>query len=430
MLRHLQRLKKGATPARMRQLWYVPPLAAAMGLAMVRSLVMAHILSIGEFSRFSNGVLVSGSFCMLGCFGLQPLLQRGWPMMLVRGQEYRGLVLAAQANLIAVGCAALGLLLAGAGLSIGSITPDILAVGLVHGLSLQLFIISTIESRSRGHALLFAGQNFARAAATLVLGVIAAVITHSAFVALLTEGSIMIVLSQVFFRTSTRYAAATTVAIYRLALNRFGKIDWGAARMMMAVSTLGFIQYSVDRWLASDRLDAASFAHYSFACIVLTTGQSVQALVNSSLYPFVARRRVQEGQRFAYKISLAISVAIFSISAAAAVPAYYILAYAIHNWYPQYDDVVRLLPLFLAIAMLRLSDFWISFLLVAHREKLLFKLNLTATFVIIAGFAAYMHFAAGHVITMMDAGILAAALTVATYFVTATAAAFVGRQSC
>ena len=94
------------SPRRARQLWYAPVLTLAMGLMFVRSLVMARLLDVEAFGQYSAGILVSATFCMLGCLGLQSMLQREWPVHLVRGRERSGPVRAAQCHLVATACCA------------------------------------------------------------------------------------------------------------------------------------------------------------------------------------------------------------------------------------------------------------------------------------------------------------------------------------
>jgi O-antigen/teichoic acid export membrane protein len=422
-----QQLKQIATPERLRQLWYAPQLAIAMALTMVRLLIIARILNVDEFATFNNGILVSGSFTMLGCLGLQFILQRKWPILLVQGKEYHGLVLAAQANLAAVGCAIVGLALVGAGVSVANLTPQILAIGILHGLAQQLFMIATIESRSRGEVIEFAGQSLIRAVTILVLGIATAYITGSSLLSLAVEGCSSFLLSLAFFKKSTRHVALKPFAIYRLAFFRLGKVGWTPPLTLLAVSIVTFFQFSADRWFASDRLGTAGFAQYAFACIILAIAQAAQALINTSLYPFIARRYGQSGQAAAFKVCWVISVAIFVLGAMAALPVGYTLYYAIEAWYPRYLDATKLLPIFLLIATLRLSDFWSSFLTIAHHERLLFVLNLSAAAGSVGIFSAYLYFSSSPSITLNDAGILAGLLAVLTYVSTALAAWWVGR---
>src|SRR5690349_14433188 len=96
----------------LREFWYAPLLAAAMALMMGRLLILARLLRVEEFGALSGALLVSGTFCMLGCLGLQSMLQRDWPVFIVHKRERRGLVLAAQCNLTAMAAAAIAVLIA------------------------------------------------------------------------------------------------------------------------------------------------------------------------------------------------------------------------------------------------------------------------------------------------------------------------------
>ena len=102
------RLPARLTRSRLRQLWYVPLLGAAMGLMLARLLIMARMFDVPAFATYASGLLVSGSFSMLACLGLQSQLQRGLPVMIVRRRERAGAVLLAQCTFVASGCAALG----------------------------------------------------------------------------------------------------------------------------------------------------------------------------------------------------------------------------------------------------------------------------------------------------------------------------------
>lgn len=410
------------TPHRIRQLWYAPLLALAMGLMMLRMLVMARLLDVHAFAEFSGGVLVSGTFCMLGCLGLQSLLQREWPVNLVRHQEVRGLVRAAQCNLVAVGCGLVGLLGAALGLSLAGMTPALLAVGILHGLSQQFFLVATVESRSRGEALRFAQQNLVRAVASLGLSAVVAWWTGSALAALGTDALITMALSCDFFQKSLRHARFGAMVIYPLALRQLRRVRWGSAFMLMAVMIVGFGLLNADRWVASSQLGVAGFARYSFAWIVLSIAQSAQALINASVYPLLARRFAGYGRHVAYGICLRVSLAFLVAGTLAAIPLGYLLELSIHRWYPQYVDAITLLPLFLGIAVLRVSDFWSSFLLITGFESRLLKINIAAGVFGVLAWVGLVRPWTGETLTLQQVSWLAALLTLSIYAAAAATA--------
>jgi O-antigen/teichoic acid export membrane protein len=375
------------SPHRARQLWYAPVLTLAMALMFVRSLVMARLLDVEAFGQYSAGILVSATFCMLGCLGLQSMLQREWPVHLVRGRERSGPVRAAQCHLVAAACCAAGLLACAAGFAPAGMPALLVAMGLVHGLTQQVFLVATTESRSRGEALRFAWQTFVRTLGGLVLSAAVAAWTGSPSATLAIDASMSLVLSIAYFSRSLVRAHLGWLTVFRLAARRLPLVRWRSALTLMAAMVLTFGVLNVDRWVAADRLAVGVFAQYSFACLVLTVAQSAQAVINASIYPLLARRFASHGRDVAFRVCVQVSVASFVFSAVLALPAYYLLEGAIGRWYPQYGDAVRLLPWFLAIAAFRMSDFWSSFLLIVGKEGRLLRANLAACGTAIAAWA-------------------------------------------
>jgi O-antigen/teichoic acid export membrane protein len=359
---------------------------------------------------------------MIGCLGLQALLQREWPVHLVRRQELRGLVRAAQCNLVALGCGLIGLLGAAFGLSPAGTTPALLAVGLLHGMSQQLFLVATVESRSRGDVLRFSLQNMLRAVAAFALSVAVALWTGSAELALAIDAVVTLALSQGFFRTALGRGRIGAIAIYQLATRRMRLVRWNTALTMMLIMVVGFGLMNVDRWVAADRLSVEGFAHYSFAWILLSIAQSTQSVINASAYPILARRFAQHDRNVAFGVCLRLSVCILAAGAATAIPLYFMLDYGIHRWYPSYDEARALIPLFLAIAVLRASDFWTSYLLIVGLEAQLLRLNLCAmVFGLLASMALVQPWHAGPA-TLQQVSWLAALLTLSAYMTVAGAA--------
>jgi len=418
---HVMRWIPPLTPRRLRQLWYAPLLALAMGLMMLRLLVMARVLDVPAFGEFSGGLLVSATFCMLGCLGLQSLLQREWPVNLVRGQELRPLVRAAQCMLVALACGAVGLSGAAAGLSLAGMPPALIAAGLVHGVAQQFFLVSTVESRSRGDVLRFAAQNFARAAAALLLSVLVALWTASATAVLLFDALVTMAMALGYWARALARARLGARAVWQLALRRLRHVRWRSALTLMVIMTAGFVLLNVDRWVASARFDVADFAQYSFAWVVLSMAQSVQVVINASIYPLVARRFAEHGHKVAYGVCLRAAAAILLGGALVAVPLAYLLDLAVTRWYPNYTGARTLLPLFIAVAVLRVSDFWSSFLLITGREAQLLRLNLATAGLGLLVWCAITRPWDGAPATLQQVGWLAAVLSVLAYAAVASA---------
>ncbi len=409
------------TPRRRRQLWYVPLLALAMALAMAKLLVFAHLLGVEQFGLFSVGFLVSSSFCMAGCFGLMPMLQREWPRHLLRGQRRRGLVRAAQCALVAGAAGAALLLAAMAAGSAGLLAPLLmLAVG--HGIAQQLFLVVTTESRSAGDTLAYAWQQLVRGALTLAAGAALAWQGGTALGLLALELGVTLLAVGVIGRAVAARAGLQMSAALRVAARRLPRVPWRAALTLAGVMLLSFAAANVDRWLAAGQLDAAGFGVYAFAAILLSAGQAFQALVNAAGYPLVARRQATEGHAGAWRVSVRLSLLVIGSGSVLLLPLWGAADAAVARWFPAYAAAAPLLPWLALIAIVRAADFWTSFLVIAGHESMVLRLQGGSVSAAIAVWLGWRWWAAGATASPADFVVLAGLATAFGAAVTAVAA--------
>lgn len=357
-------------------MWYVPVLGLAMGLMMTRPLLMAKLLDVQGFAYYSAGLLLSSTFCMLGCLGLQSLLQRDMPGQLLRRRELAAVILLMQCLIVALACAVMGFVLSALGLELVGINRSMLATSVLHGLSQQVFLLATVESRSRGQSLRFSRQNLLRAALVLASGVLAAILLESAMAVLQVEALVSLLLSWRTLAGIWQKAPVRFSAICYLAVSGFGRIPWHSALALLAVMVIGFTLLNIDRWLAASLLSSFAFAQYAFAWVVLMVAQSAQAIINASVFPLLARHFALHGKRASFKIAARASVMLLLVSAVMAWPAGWLLDVVVLSWYPNYVDAASLFHLFIVVAVLRVSDFWSSYLVIVGHEKRLLAVNL------------------------------------------------------
>lgn len=407
------------TPRRLRQLWYAPLLLLAMALMMLRVLVLARLLDVPDFAQLSLGLLVSSTFGMLGCLGLQSLLQRDMPILIVRGRITSALVLLLQSALVAYGCAAVAGLAVAATALPGWVPMAVGVLGIVHGLSQQLFLLVSTESRSHGEPLRFSMQSLVRASLVFGLGTMAAMVTGSALAVLAIEAVASLVLAHGLLARIFRRAERSLVACAMIARQRLTRINWVSALTFLAVSMVGFVLVSADRWAASWLLDTAGFAHYAFAAILLTVAMSLQSLVNSSVYPLLARLYARAGRHAAYLLSLRLSLALLTVGLLSSIPLYYLLDAAIVRWYPAYDPTREILGLLLVVAVLRLADFGSSYLLITGFERQLLRINTLTVLLVSTAWLAWLRPWQGQPPTLQDLAVLALLLSLTTYAVVA-----------
>ncbi|MEJ8837047.1 lipopolysaccharide biosynthesis protein [Ramlibacter sp. AN1133] len=379
------------TPAMRRQLWYLPVLGAGMALLMLRVLLMARLLDVPGFARYSMGLVVATVFCMLGALGLYPLLQREMPIQLAHGQRRRALLLLAQALLVATGCALVGMLAALLPRAIAGLSGIAFAVAVLNGLSQQAFLVATTESRSAGEPLRYAWQNFGRAVAIVVASGLVAEWTGSPNLVLGVEAALSLAVSFAIVRRAARRARLPLGLLWRAGAARLGRAPWHTALVFLGISIVASLLTNADRWIGAELLAVDGFAQYAFAGTALVLAQAVQSMVSAAVYPLVARRFATAGLASAFRLAATTSLGLLAAAAAASVPVYFAAAWAIARWYPAYQASTALLPVLLAVCCLRVSDFWSAFLAASRHERLLLALHLA---VAIVGCGAWLAWAA------------------------------------
>jgi O-antigen/teichoic acid export membrane protein len=366
----------GTEPNRTRQFWYAPVLVVATAMMLLRTLLMAKILPVAEFADFNGALLISSAFLMFGALGLQFLLQREMPIWLVRGQERMAALLLIQCLLVAACCFGVVIVPIALGIPELMFSPQIVAVGAFNGLSQQLFLIATTESRSRGLPLLFANQSMGRAVFALSATTGVAILTQSAAAAIFAESVVTIVLVYAVLRGAWRRAKIGVKPLVRLASDRLRAINWRSAFALLVVSFASYFLLNADRWVAAVVLDTEVFAQYSFAWLLLMISQALQAVISASVFPALARRFARGGRTASFHLAAALSLGTLLVGAVLGWPTVAVVKFVISNWFPAYESVHAILIIFYAVAVLRVSDFWSSYLIIIGSEVRLLLTNL------------------------------------------------------
>jgi len=410
------------TSRQWRQLWYLPVLAAAMALMMLRLMVAARLFDVEAFAQYNTGLLLSTTFCMLGCLGLQQLLQRDMPILLARGRERAALVLLLQAVWVGAACALVAVLPAALAAGIVQAHPMVAVLGVLHGLSQQLFVVATVESRSRGDALRYAWQNLVRAGPVVGGGALVAWATGSPALVLATEAVLSLALIGGILGALLRRGRCSLGLLATLARRGWRRPAWATAGVMLTVSIVSFVLLNLDRWVAVSWLAPAAFAQFAFAAIVLLAAQSIQNMVNATVHPMIARRFGLQGTGAAFRLSSGVSLATLAAALVLAWPAHELAQFAIRRWFPAYAPAIELLWPLLAAAVLRVSDYWSSFLLICNHERQLLKLQLGVGAAAAGGWVLFLAGRGGFAPTVLDVCWLSFVLAAASHAATAGSA--------
>lgn len=377
MLRHF-------TAHRIRQASYAPLLAAGMGIMFLRLLVLARLLDISQFAALAGALIVSSLIATISCFGLFLHLQRRLPVHLARGHRRAAAVQIGQTVMAALAVGTIGISVGAAGIAMGGISPQMIALGALHGLAQQLFLIATTESRSSNEPLRYAIQHFVRSSASVGLALPIAIAYGSASLVLLAETAVSGLAAMLIIANAGRRFRVSLPLATGLGLRSFGRIEWMSMLALLSYSVTNSVSTQIDRWLSSAYLGERDFAHYSFAWTIMIAALSLQALINASVYPMIARRLTLLGSAAAWRLTAFASLGMLGLSAILLFPSLWIADRVVTRYLPDYaDSLVLFAPMAIAAA-LRLSDFWSSLLIIAGRERAALLATLGTTLLMLA----------------------------------------------
>jgi O-antigen/teichoic acid export membrane protein len=365
---------------------YLPVLSVAMALLMGRLLLVARLLEVTEYAAYSLGLLVSMSFVLFGALGLYPLLQRDMPVFWVRRQQRRAKHLhfrAVHATLMLALLGLIGSFLVG----YGSERWPALAGGVVNGATQQLFLLANTESKSRGESMRYALQNFTRGVLLILAAMAAARWLGNGVAVLLAEAAATLAMAAWLMRGSISRNTLHLLASPRLYGRPMWRRSWSSALLLLATSLAASALLYVDRWAAALTLDTQGFAQYSFAATVLLIAQSLQAMLNASVFPSLARVFAQTGRTATFQVAKAWSVSLSALGLLLSVPAVWSLSALIPKGFPAYTDTVGMMPLLVTAAAFRFADFWTSYLVVVREERRLLRAQIVVGSVVVSVWA-------------------------------------------
>ena len=409
---------------------YTPLLAAALGIMMARLFVAAQVLEVNAFASYSVALLVSSSFCMLGCLGLQRMVERDMPILIIQQRSRRAMMILFQAIAVALICGAIGCsaafwLIDGEPQRL--LGREQLVVGIAHGLSQQVFLLATLESRSRGLPMLFAIQYFARAVAVIAIGVSAMVMSGSGTIGAVAEAVTTVIISAAVIGGSLRRASSSCGASMLLAVRHMPHVRWRTATTLLGTMVVMWISCNIDRWIAEQRLDIAGFATYAFAANALTIASAAQMTIGAALFPKLSRNYAVSGVIPTFRAAAAFSACLGAAGLLLAPPVWACWRLVVSEWYPQYAASVTIAPLLLTIAVLRVSDYWTGFLIVVGAEARLLATSSCLVLGITAGW--WWLIGSGPAVSVTEIAWLALCLAASTYVAAAAAAWGVARKS-
>jgi O-antigen/teichoic acid export membrane protein len=361
---------------------YMPLLALSAVVSLAKLVIYARLVSADEYGAISQIFLVGNTFGIVGSLGFYLLGLRELPGLHVRRREFAMAVLLTQSIVVSAASAVVAALLLIPSSETGLLSMKIggagVAVGLFYGWTQLCFQIATTDARSRLEMTRYSADVALRSIVTTAAGVIVILFGRHANIVALAESVVTLAMFLWVGAGIIAQGKIAAVALVRKAVRRLKLAAWRSAIVLMLGSLLSFLTSAADRWLAAATLDLQQFGFYAFAWTSIAAAQTFQFLINASLFPLIGRRYWEKSAKDAFRLTAALSLGLVALGALAAATLAPFVGLIVARLFPHQAGAVPLIEPLLIAAVLRVADFWSSFLLVVRRETLLLNLQIVA----------------------------------------------------
>jgi hypothetical protein len=353
--------------------YYIFFAAAASGVVAFKGFLYAHLMAVNDYALINYyllfvgvGVLVVGSGVLIRCHSELPLLTKCEPKL-------KGFV----SKVKAVG--ALYWVFVSMAVISYSIFKDVnvyvALLSLMQVLLMFLFTVDVVVIKSHHRFLEYARSLFVRNCVIAVAGLTIAYLMADARFAIATEVLISAGLYSSALWRWLRSFTAPNASFFADCL-RFSPL-----------TLLGVILQYADRLIAANIMTSEQFAKFSYLSLSAMIALSIQQLVNArviTVLPAICARSPRAGFLYVMKISLALTAGLFFILSI-------VLWLLQSSWFSaRWVDVsFEVCAVFVLSALLRVTDFYNSYLVVMARRSLLLNIQLVTLIVFALSFAWY-----------------------------------------
>ncbi len=337
---------------------YVLILGLANVISIGRIFVYARFISVEEFGYYATLTLVSNVFLLIGSLGFITELQKTLPIYFKKNEPYKVLEVIFQITIIVTVVFTGSVILCLFNFKILEVDRFVLFVGLLGGLSQLLFSIVTSETRAKLLLNKYSSEILFRNIAIILAGLAIIFFSKAAILIFLIESVITLIIAVLLFRKFTsgiiKYGFSKIVTSAYAGLKDY---KWTLLLSMFSISILAFIMQNGERYLAKSNLTITSFAVLSFGLIVPSIANTVQAILNSSIFTNQVLRYSEFGKKSAIKYSIKVSLSFLIFFMIISIPMYFLSEIGISKYYPKYIEIVQYLPLIYGAFIIRSSDF-------------------------------------------------------------------------
>lgn len=373
-----------------RQYFYFPLLLLASAILLLKSGVYARLLRVEEFGGLSAALLVINTAVSFGALGFNHLAHKVLPPMHAAG-DARGRASFLGASLLVfialAGTAGFSACIAGfflPGLSLGWILATTAAA-----ITQFLFALQLIGIKSGFRFVDHAAWSLVRAVCLTAAGAVVAWATERAQFVVLAEA---VVSAMLLWPMRSLLRGSAGGSRQRLC-DAFVSMreHFPAALRLLQLQGMITVIYMLDRWIGVSVLSAREFGIYSVALIVLVAFENLQAIIGVPAYPVLSSLISKDDHAAGYRYAFRISARLLAVGMLLSVPGTFLIDFLIGRFLPQYIEAEAVIHLVLLAGILRVSNFFGTFCILADQEQIMSRIaiGIAATVVALA-FLGYL----------------------------------------
>lgn len=391
----------------------MPILLLASGILLLKSGVYARLLLVEEFGELSAAVLIINTAVSFGALGFNHLAHKMLPRFhAANDHASRAAFLAASIGVF------LGVLLLGlCGALIASAWSQAYSVGWAVAVALGsltqfAFALQLIGIKSEFRFVAHGGWSLTRALSSLLVGALVAWQTQSATAVIVAEACVLLILLWPL-RALLRGSANPDAAFPPRGVRASFRGHAGAAFNLLKLQGMITVLFMLDRWIGVSVLSAHDFGIYSVAIIVMMAFENMQAIIGVPAYPVLNRLMSAGDAAAGYRHAFKISVGLLLAGLVLWVPGTWILGLLVRSFLPQYIEALNVIDIILVAGILRVSNFFGTFSILADRERLMSQIALgIAVFMVSAVLLAH---ASGAVLEPVHVAYISLGISLATF---------------
>lgn len=357
--------------------WRLLACSAGLGLAsfllLVRNGVYAAMLSVADFGRLSQLLLIASMIASFGGLGMQLLAQKRLPLLHAQQDIPAANVLLAAT--LATFVATLVVL-----------APALLAIGVLADLMRPLEILALlafataqfvaalclVDVRSAMQIERHALYSILRAAGALAAGCAAVWITRRADWLLIGEACASAGLGWLALSAARRAGVQAAVRSLRDITRTIRCGIHPAARLLLLYGIM-VVLFAADRWAGVVLLDREEYGYYALGLTMLIAFDSLQAIATVPAWPLVARGLAKSAYAPTLKKIATVSAAVMLAGALLYWPCMLALEAIITRFLPRYESSTDVMYVVAIAGLLRLCNFFGVYAILADMEVVLLR---------------------------------------------------------